>query len=150
MTGSFITSIIEKHLLISLRIILTNVQWSTSRSLLYSLAKYRARYTIGLVHSILYRTYDRGIGNEFSFSFYFLPWSGLWVLLNFIPLHHRQELLLWLFHFELFQKFIKVCTHWKILSSVLIYLYRSWCSMCKQLHRGLALKNSFSSILYAL
>ena len=65
-------------------------------------------------------------------------------------LQHRQELLLWLFYFELFQNFIKVCTHWKILSSVLIYQYRTWCSMCKQVHRGLSLKNSFQTLLYAL
>ena len=35
----FVTSITEEHFLIPLRIILTNVQWSTPRSLLYSLAK---------------------------------------------------------------------------------------------------------------
>ena len=64
-------------------------------------------------------------------------------------LQHRQELLLWLFHFELVQKLVKVCTHWKNLSSVLIYLYRSWWSICKQLHRGLSLKNSFQTLLYA-
>ena len=34
----FVTSIIEKHILIPLRIILTTVQWSTPRSPLYSLA----------------------------------------------------------------------------------------------------------------
>ena len=50
----FVTSIIKKHILIPLRIILTNVQWSTPRSRLYSLAKLRAGYTIGLVHSIAY------------------------------------------------------------------------------------------------
>ena len=77
------------------------------------------------------------------------PVVGLWVLLNFIPLQHRQELFLWLFHFELLQNLVKVCTHWKNLSSVLIYLYRSWCSVCKQLHRGLSLKNSFQTLLYA-
>ena len=33
----------------------------------------------------------------------------------------------------------------KNLSSVLIYLNRSWCSICKQLHRGLSLKNSFQN-----
>ena len=43
----FVTSIIEKHILIPLRIILTNIQWSTPRSLLYSLAKHMAGYTIG-------------------------------------------------------------------------------------------------------
>ena len=38
----------------------------------------------------------------------------------------------------------------KNLSSVFIYLYRSWCSICKQLHRGLSLKNFFQTLLYAL
>ena len=65
-------------------------------------------------------------------------------------LQHRQELFLWLFHFELFQNLVKVCTHWKNLSSILIYLYRSWCSICKQLHWGLSLENSFQTLLYAL
>ena len=38
----------------------------------------------------------------------------------------------------------------KNLSSVLIYLYRFWSSICKQLHRSLSLKNSFQTLLYAL
>ena len=38
----------------------------------------------------------------------------------------------------------------KNLSSILIYLNRSWCSICKQLHRGLSLKNSFQTFIYAL
>ena len=59
-------------------------------------------------------------------------------------LQRRQELHLWLFHFELLQNLVKVCTHRKILSSVLIYLYRSWCPICKQLYRGLSLKNLLS------
>ena len=50
----FVTSITEKYLLISLRIILTDVQWSTLGSLLYPLAKLMVRYTIGLVHNIAY------------------------------------------------------------------------------------------------
>ena len=74
---------------------------------------------------------------------------GLWVLLNFTPCNIGKKLFLWLFHFELLQNLVKVCTHWKNLSSVLIYLYRSWCSICKQLHRGLSLKNSFQTLLYA-
>ena len=48
----FVTSIIEKHILIPLRIILTAVQWSTPRSILYSLAKISVGYTIDLVHSM--------------------------------------------------------------------------------------------------
>ena len=75
---------------------------------------------------------------------------GLWVLLNFTPCNTGKKPFLWLFHFELLQNLVKVCTHWKNLSSVLIYLYRSWCSICKQLHRGLSLKNSFQTLLYAL
>ena len=81
--------------------------------------------------------------------FLFSAMVGSWILLNFTPLHHRQELLLWLFHFELFQKIYQGMYSLKNLSSVLIYLYRSWCSMCKQLHRGLSLKNSFQTLLYA-
>ena len=50
----FVTSIIEKHILIPLRIILTAVQWSTPRSQLYSLDKLLVRYTIGLVHNMAY------------------------------------------------------------------------------------------------
>ena len=99
-------------------------------------------------HSILYRTYDWGIGNDFHSLSIFC--RGRVLSLNQLyTLQYRQELLLWLFHFELLQNLVKVCTHWKILSSVLIYLYRSWCPRCKQLHRGLSLKNSFQTLLYA-
>ena len=70
-------------------------------------------------------------------------------LTQLYTLQYRQELLLWLFHFELLQNLVKVCTHWKILSSVLIYLYRSWCPILKQLHRGVSLKNFFQTLLYA-
>ena len=37
----------------------------------------------------------------------------------------------------------------KVSSGVLIYLYRSWCPICKQLYPGLPLKNSFQTTLYA-
>ena len=53
----FITSIIEKHFLVlfrHLRIILTDVQWSTPGSLLYPLAKLMARHSIGVVHNMAY------------------------------------------------------------------------------------------------
>ena len=50
---------------------------------------------------------------------------------------------------DMTKNIVKVYTHWKILSSVLIYLYRSWCPICKQLHRGISLKNSFKTLLYA-
>ena len=82
----FVNSITEKYFLIPLRIILTVVQWSTLGSLLYPLAKLMEVHNrSGTQHSILHRTYDWGIGNEFSFSFYFLPWLGFESLLNFTP-----------------------------------------------------------------
>ena len=62
------TSITEKYFLSPLRIILTDVQWSTPRSLLYSLAKISVGYT---QHGILYRTYGRGIGNDSHSLFIF-------------------------------------------------------------------------------
>ena len=74
---------------------------------------------------------------------------GFWVFTQLHTLQHKQELFLWLFHFELLQNLVKVCTHWKNLSSILIYLYRSWCPICKQLDRGLSLKISFQTLLYA-
>ena len=63
----FVTSIIEKHILIPLRIILTAIQWSTPRSLLYSLCQTQCRVynRSGTQHGILYRTYGWGLGNDF-------------------------------------------------------------------------------------
>ena len=74
----FVTSIIEKHILIPVRIILTAVQWSTPRSLLYSLAKISVGYTIDLVHSMAYFIEPIWLRHRewLSFSFYLLPWSG--------------------------------------------------------------------------
>src|SRR3990170_154275 len=37
----------------------------------------------------------------------------------------------------------------KVLSGILIYLYRSCCPICKQLYPGLPLKNSIQTTLYA-
>src|SRR3989337_2368994 len=37
----------------------------------------------------------------------------------------------------------------KVLSGVLIYLYRTCCPICKQLYPGLPLKNSFQTTLYS-
>ena len=82
-----ITSIIEKHILITLRIILTAVQWSTPRSLLYSLAKLMVRYTIGLVLSIAYLIVPMTKAYRMTLHSLsiFLPWSGFESLLNFTP-----------------------------------------------------------------
>ena len=108
------------------------------------------RYTIDPVHSILYRTYDWGIGNDFHSLFYFLPWSGFESLLNFIPCNTGKNSFFdcsILNYFKILSRYVLIK---KSLSSVFIYLYRSWCSMCKQLHQGLSLKNSFQIFLYAL
>ena len=66
----------------------------------------------GTHHGILYRTYGWGIGNEFHSLSLFC--RGRVLSLNQLhTLQHRQELLLWLFHFELLQNLVKVCTNWK-------------------------------------
>ena len=48
------------------------------RSKLYSFCQTQSKvYNMsGSQHSILYRTYDWGIGNDFHSLFYFLSWSG--------------------------------------------------------------------------
>ena len=73
---------------------------------------------------------------------------GIWVLLNFIPLQHRQELFLWLFHFELLQNLVKVCTHWKsyqVSWSISIDLDAQYVSSFTEVF---LLKNSFQILLY--
>ena len=78
------------------------------------LPKFSARYTIGLVHSIAYFIEPMTEAQGMTFHFFlFSAVVGIWVLLNFAPLQHRQELFLWLFHFELLQNLDKVCTYWK-------------------------------------
>ena len=66
----------------------------------------------GIQHSVLYRTYDWCIGNDFHSLSTFCRGRVL-SLTQLHTLQHRQELLLWLFHFELFQNLVKVCTDWK-------------------------------------
>ena len=82
--------------------------------------------------------------------FLFSAVVGSWVLLNFTPLQHRQELLLWLFYFEPLQNLIKVCTYWKILSSVLIYLIDLDAQCVSSFTEVFLWKNSFQTLLYAL
>ena len=48
------------------------------------------------------------------------------------PLHTRQELLLWLIHFELLQNLIKVCALWKSMRRLDLSL-QIFCLICKQL-----------------
>ena len=81
--------------------------------------------------------------------FLFSAVVGIWVLLNFIPLQHRQELFLWLFHFELFQNLEKVCTYWKTYQaswSISIDLDAQYVSSFTEVF---LLKNSFQTLLYA-
>ena len=130
---------------------LTNVQWSTLRSKLYSLAKLRAEYTIGLVHSMayFYRTYDWCIGNDFHSLSIFCCGRDL-SLTQFHTFATQARTLSLTVPFWTISKSCQGMYSLKILSSVLIYLYRSWCSICKQLHWGISLKNSFQTLLYAL
>ena len=75
---------------------------------------------------------------------------GLWVLLNFTPCNTGKNSFFdcsILNYFKILSRYVLIE---KNLSSVLIYLYRSWSSICKQLHRSLSLKNSFQTLLYAL
>ena len=81
-----------------------------------------------------------------SFSFYFLPWS---CFESYSTLHLAIQATTpcLTVPFWTTSKSCQGMYSLKILSSVLIYLYRSWCPICKQLHRGLSLKNSFHSPL---
>jgi hypothetical protein len=47
-------------------------------------------------------------------------------------LHYSQELFLWLIHFELSSKSCQGMCFVKVQWGALIYLYRSWCLICKQ------------------
>ena len=123
----FVTSIIEKYILIPQKDNFDRCpviySWITILPLCQTHGKVHNRS--GIHHGMLYRTYGWGIGNDF------------------------HSLSIFCRGFELLKNLVKVCTHWKNLSSVLIYLYRSWCPICKQLHPGLSLKNSFQTLLYA-
>ena len=79
-----------------------------------------------------------------SFSLYLL--SG-WTLslTQFHTLQHKQEPFLWLVHFETSSELCQGMCFLKVLLSVLIYPYRSWCPIYKQLHRGLSLKKILSN-----
>ena len=109
----------------------------------------RAYNRSGTQHGILYRTYDWGIGNDFHSLSIFLPWSGFESYSTSHLLTQARTLSLTV-PFWTTSKSCQGMYSLKNLSSVLIYLYRSWYSICKQLYRGLYLKNSFQTLLYAL
>ena len=99
-------------------------------------------------HGILYRTYGWGIGNDFHSLYIFLPWSGFESYsTSHLTSQARTPSLT--DPFWTTSKSYQGMYSSKVLSSVLIYLYRSWCPICKQLHQGLSLKNSFQTLLYA-
>ena len=71
-------------------------------------------------------------------------------LTQFHTFANRQELFLWLCHFELFQNLDKVCTYWKTYQaswSISIGLDAQYVSSFTEVF---LLKNSFQILLYAL
>ena len=127
----FITSIIEKQILIPLRIILTAIWWSTPWSPLYPLARLMARHTSGAVHSMAYyRAYVWSIGDDLR-PFSLFCCGQVLSLTQYSHLVTQPRTPSLLIYFELLQNLVTVCIHLKVLLSVLIYPYRSWCSMFK-------------------
>ena len=119
--------------------------WSIPGSLSYPLAKLMARYTkrFGTQHSILYRTYDWGIGNDFFILFLFSAVVRFLSLYSTSPCNTGKNPFLdssILNFFNILSRYVLIEK-----SSILIYLYRSWCPICKQLHRGLSLKKILSN-----
>ena len=94
----------------------------------------------GIQHDILYRTYGQGIGNDFHSLSIFCR-GRLLSLTQFHTFATHARTLSLTVPLWTTSKSCQGMYSLKILSSVLIYLYRSWCSICKQLHRGLSLKN---------
>ena len=84
-----------------------------------------------------------------SFSFYFLSWSGFesYSISYLCNIGKNSFFDCSILNYKILSRYVLIE---KNLSSVLIYLYRSWCSICKQHHRGLSLKNFFQTLLYAL
>ena len=125
----FITSIIEKHVLIYSKDNFDRCPMIHSWIILVTLDWLMARHTSGAVHSIAYyRAYVWSIGDDFRpFSLFFR--GRAFTLLHTLQL--RQELLLWMIHLEHLQDHVKVCAYLKVLLSVLIYPYRPWFSMFK-------------------
>ena len=128
---------------------LTAVQWSTPGLLWYLPARLIARHTSGLVHSIAYMIEPMAKHREhLSFSLSLLQWSGIesYSTSHLVTQARTPSLTV---PFWITSKSCQGIYSLKNLSSVLIYLYRSWSSICKQLHRSLSLKNSFQTLLYA-
>ena len=98
----------------------------------------------GTQHDILYRTYGWGIGNDFHSLYIFLSWSGFESYsTSHLTSQARTPSLT--DPFWTTSKSYQGMYSSKVLSSVLIYLYRSWCPICKQLHQGLSLKKLLSN-----
>ena len=132
-----------------LRISSTAVMRSFPGSPLYPLDQLMARHTPCAVHSIAYyRAYVWSIGDDLRPFSLFCRCQVL-SLTQYSHLVTQPRTPSLLIYFELFQNHVKVCCLLKVSSGVLIYLYGSWCPICKQLYPGLPLKNSFQTTLYA-
>ena len=129
----FVTSIIEKHVLY----LFQGQFWPLSNDpfLDHSCTPWLTHGEVhnrsGTQHGILYRTYDWGIGDDFSFSFYFLPWSGFECLLNFIPCNRGKNSFFDCSILNTFKIMSRYVLIWKYHLAFLIYPHRSWCSMFK-------------------
>ena len=69
--------------------------------------------TVIIPRHIPYRAYDKSIGDDLRPFSFFCRGRAL-RLTQLHTLQLRQELLLWLVHFELLQNDVKVCALWKI------------------------------------
>ena len=75
---------------------------------------------------------------------------GLWVLLNFTPCNTGKKLFLWLFHFELLQNLVKVCTHWKTYQASWSISIDLDAQYVRSFTEVFLWKTSFKTLLYAL
>ena len=103
----------------------------------------------GTQHSILYRTYDWGIGNDFSFSFYFLLWSAFESLVNFIPCNTSKKSLFdcsILNYFKILSRYVLIEKTYQASWSMFIDLDAQYVSSFTEVFLW---KTSFKTLLYA-
>ena len=142
----FITSIIEKHVLIYSK---DNFFWLLSNDphswiILVTLDWFMARHTSGAVHNIAYyRAYVWSIGDDLRpFSLFC---RGRALTLNFIPYNSgKNSFFVWsiLNTFKIMSRYVLI---WKYHLAFLIYPHRSWCSMFKQLYSRFSIEKHLSN-----
>ena len=96
-----------------------------------------------------YRTYDWGIGNDFSFSFYFLPWSSFESLLNFTPCNTGKNSFFdcsILNYFKILSRYVLIEKTYQASWSISIDLDAQYVSSFTEVF---LLKNSFQTLCYA-